>query len=906
MSGQRILHYEIVEKLGQGGMGVVYKALDTHLDRFVAMKVLPADKVGDPDRVHRLEKEAKAASALQHANIVTIHDIVESDGCRCIVMEHVDGKTLEALIPKHGLRIGQTLKIAIQIADAVAAAHGKGIVHRDLKPSNVMVRPDGTVKVVDFGLAKLTEPVATSPDAETRTMSAATEAGTVVGTAAYMSPEQAEGKSVDARTDIFSFGAMLYEMVTGRLAFERGSKVETLAAVMHSEPEPLKEAPRDLAKVISRCLRKDPDRRYQSMKDVKVELEDLKEETDSGAVQEETPVRRTGRRGWMLALGGGMAVVAVVGAGLWGVRRGESEVLKLQMTRFTSDPGQTAHPALSADGKLAAYASDRSGEGHLDIYVQHTGGGSPKRLTSHPAEDYDPSFSPDGSRIAFRSERDGGGIYIIDTLGGQERKLVGEGRLPTFSPDGSKIAFHRWTHSEGAFYSPMFVVSPDGGEPKQICPGYVTDNTFAGAGGVSWSPDGKRVLFRGRKLSGPNDLTWWTAAVEGGEPVDAGLPPPSSHLFEVAHPVGWFGGQVYCSRGTLVEGMNLFRIPIIAGVWKLGKEQQQLTTGGSVIRRVSFSQDGRMLISSTTQGVEFWSLPIPRGAEGHPAELSKVTSDATIKGHGSITRDGNSLAYVSFVSWQLPRIEIRVRNLKTGTESVYAPKKPSGGTNPQISPDGTMLAYLDREGGQVGTAVAQVGSLPGRRVCTGCQPISFHPDSRRVLVAEGARKATLIDVETGRRTPVIETGTSSLCYVQFAYVARFSPDGKWLVFSLDATKDRHPTYIAPVREGPTPEAEWIRLEVSGDNSWSPVWSPQGDVIYMMSNRDGHACIWAQRLDPSTKKPLGSQFVVRHFHFPEASDAVWGRQMFLLSSVDKLVVTIGSRTGNLWMAKLEGK
>jgi hypothetical protein len=217
-----------------------------------------------------------------------------------------------------------------------------------------------------------------------------------------------------------------------------------------------------------------------------------------------------------------------------------------------------------------------------------------------------------------------------------------------------------------------------------------------------------------------------------------------------------------------------------------------------------------------------------------------------------------------------------------------------------------MLAYSDREGGQTGTAVAKVGNMPGKRICSGCQPISFHPDSRRVLVAEGARKATLIDPESGRRSAVIEAGASSLCNVQFAYVARFSLDGKWLVFSLDAPEDRHPTFIAPLREGPAPEAEWIRLELSGDNSWSPVWSPQGDAIYMMSNRDGHACIWGQRLDPLTKRPLGSQYAVRHFHFPEASDAVWGRQMFLLSSVDKLVVTIGSRTGNLWMAKLEGK
>ncbi|NWF83862.1 MAG: serine/threonine protein kinase, partial [Bryobacteraceae bacterium] len=203
MIGRRILHYEVVERLGQGGMGVVYKARDTHLDRFVAIKMLPEDKVGDAERRRRFVREAKAASALQHANIVTIHDIAKSDGFDCIVMEHVEGKTLDALIPGGGMRLGETLKIATQVADALAAAHEKGIVHRDLKPANIMVRPDGTVKILDFGLAKLAEPASASPEDETRSMSVLTEAGAVVGTAAYMSPEQAEGRAVDGRSDIF-------------------------------------------------------------------------------------------------------------------------------------------------------------------------------------------------------------------------------------------------------------------------------------------------------------------------------------------------------------------------------------------------------------------------------------------------------------------------------------------------------------------------------------------------------------------------------------------------------------------------------------------------------------------------------------------------------------------------------
>jgi serine/threonine protein kinase len=219
MIGKTISHHQILEKLGEGRMGVVYKARDTHLDRFVALKILPAEKVADPDRRRRFVQEAKAASALNHPHIVTIHDIDEADGVHFIAMEYVDGKTLDQLIPRHGMRLNEALKVAVQIADALAAAHEAGIVHRDLKPGNLMMTEKGQVKVLDFGLAKLTEKILPSAEDATLTAKPDTEEGKILGTVAYMSPEQAEGKKVDARSDIFSFGSVLYEMVTGRRAF---------------------------------------------------------------------------------------------------------------------------------------------------------------------------------------------------------------------------------------------------------------------------------------------------------------------------------------------------------------------------------------------------------------------------------------------------------------------------------------------------------------------------------------------------------------------------------------------------------------------------------------------------------------------------------------------------------------
>ena len=265
MTGQMIGHYKILEKLGEGGMGVVYKAQDTHLDRFVAIKLLPAEKVTNPERKRRFVQEAKAASALNHPNIITIYDIASDHGCEFIAMEFVNGKTLEQWLGK-GLRLGETLKVAVQMADALAVAHAAGIIHRDLKPSNVMVTDSGLVKVLDFGLAKLMDIADGNEEATTRTLAMdagpSTELGAIVGTVGYMSPEQAEGKKLDGRSDIFAFGSVLYEMVTRRRAFQGETRMSTLSAILKDEPKPVSDAspavPRELEKIISRCLRKDP------------------------------------------------------------------------------------------------------------------------------------------------------------------------------------------------------------------------------------------------------------------------------------------------------------------------------------------------------------------------------------------------------------------------------------------------------------------------------------------------------------------------------------------------------------------------------------------------------------------------------------------------------------------------
>ncbi len=326
LTGRTLGHYRIVEQIGAGGMGVVYRAEDTHLDRSVAIKVLPADAVADPERKRRFAQEARSASALNHANIIHIYDIDTAEGTDFIAMEFVRGKTLDHVIGRDGLDTRQAVKCAVQIADALAAAHSAGIVHRDLKPANIMLTDKGVVKVLDFGLAKLMDRSQDSGFSTTRAASPVTERGMIVGTVAYMSPEQAEGKPVDARSDIFSFGAVLYEMVTGRRAFAGDSTVGTLAAILHQEPAPNERIPPELDLIIGRCLRKDPNRRSQHMGDVALALQDLGDarNTPVGPVPAAPPSQdrdlprwRTRRRVWAAA--GALVTVAAALLVAWSI-----------------------------------------------------------------------------------------------------------------------------------------------------------------------------------------------------------------------------------------------------------------------------------------------------------------------------------------------------------------------------------------------------------------------------------------------------------------------------------------------------------------------------------------------------------------------------------------------------------
>jgi Tol biopolymer transport system component/predicted Ser/Thr protein kinase len=915
MTGQTISHYQILEKLGEGGMGVVYRARDTHLDRAVAIKLLRREAVADADRKRRFVQEAKTASALNHPGIITIYDIDSAAGVDFIAMEYVEGRTLDHSIGPKGAPLGEALKYAIEIADALAAAHAAGIVHRDLKPGNIMITAKGHVKVLDFGLAKLTERFDNDPSAPTEILGGAapqTEEGVIVGTIVYMSPEQAEGKKIDRRSDVFSFGAVLYEIVTGRRPFQGQTKLSTLTAILHQEPPPPSEmnpsVPREFERILTRCLRKDPDRRFQHMDDVKVALQEVKEESESGlAIRQPLPPRRTQPWPWLAAAA---FVLLAAGAGLaWWLLRPSAPAPPAALTRLTSDAGLTWEPALSPDGKLLAYSSDRSGEGNLDIWVQQVAGGEPIRLTRDAADEREPTFSSDGSRIAYRSDREGGGIYVVPALGGESRLLAKDGHRPRFSPDDNWIAYWAGHRGSGDPTAPgtsrIYVAPASGGPSRQLQP------EFAVARDPAWSPDGKRLVFWGRRSAtapSAESLDWWIAPLDGGEPVRTGAYAAlsSRNLRGIILPGVWMpaGNQVLFSA-ALGDSTNLWQVKIAPPDWKVAGLPQRLTFGTDVNDQPSVAAGpGRLVFSSLTSHRDIWSLPL-NASTGTPAgEIHKLTGGGASVDFGSLSADGKRLV---FASVRAANRDVWFKNLETGKETDLTPT-PADEFHPRLTADASKVVYSITKDGVYSFYVMSVAPGPDgaprpgvpEKVCEACRfAWSWSSDGKSILFApqqSGTVPIAVLNVSSGEKVPLLAHPRYNL------YQANFSPDDRWIAFQAGVRPARSQIFIVPARP---PVGDWIPA-TDGD-AWDdkPRWSPTGNLLYFLSDRDGFRCLWARSLDAATKRPTAPPFPVYHSH--SARRSLMNVPLGVLEPAiarDRIVFNLGEITGNIWMAPLE--
>jgi Tol biopolymer transport system component/predicted Ser/Thr protein kinase len=808
--GHRLGAYEILSPLGAGGMGEVYRARDTRLGRDVAIKVLPTDRLTDQGRRRRFVQEARAASALNHPNIVTIHEIESADGADFIVMEYVPGKTLDALM-RQRMRLAEALRVAVPIADALARAHAAGIVHRDLKPANVVVTPEGVVKVLDFGLAKLMDTGEVSDEGDTATQDSSAAyvsgPGTIAGTPGYMSPEQASGARIDARSDIFAFGSLLYEMATGRRAFAGGSRAETLAAVLQAQPQPpstlVADLPRDLEKLILRCLRKQPEKRFQHMADVKVLLDEIQEDEGSaqGAAAPAVPRQRRA-----LLLTAALALVLVAGASLAVRRLRQAPPPPPQVIPLTATSGSEAWPTFSPDGNQIAFQWDgevTEGASPLsrdsDIWLKLIGSSETRKLTTGPGLDCCPSWSPDGREIAYirHSVPDvrftagpSGRIHVVSPLGGAERQVSDFAAVTSslaWSPDG------RWlvasaerrpgdtTPGAGALH----LISLETGETRAI----TTPQPLGYDSNPALSPDGTRLAYASCGF-------WWLPPCDvqavslGADLVPRGAPRRLVRLTERVWSVAWSRDGRSVLYSAVPNTFNKGRLWRVDAAGDRPPGRLELAPQGAVFAAVSPLQD-RLAFTLERGGY----ASIYRFETGRSPS---VALGATPGGDTSpsFSPDGRRIAFMSARAGEGMEIWLADASGSNPVQLTRGPGSHQG--SPRFSPDGRRIVFEARgEDGFADVWTIDAAGGPPRRVTDGRfhnGRASWSRDGRFLYYREDrAEGRDIVRIPEGGGTPERVTRNGG-------YFARLSADDRWLFYTK--TDPTSPLFRLELPDGP--------------------------------------------------------------------------------------------------------
>jgi len=782
-AGQELDHYEIISLLVRGGMGEVYLARDLRLHRQVALKVLPATYTHDRARVRRFEQEAHAASALNHPNIAMIFDLGQAECGHFIAMEFVEGQTLRAGLRSEKPSLAAVLEIAAQIAGALAAAHRAGVVHRDIKPENIMLRPDGYVKVLDFGLAKLTE-AHRADQLSGLTGSTGTAPGTVMGTISYMSPEQVRGQEVDARTDLFSLGVVLHEMISGETPFRGITPSDVMATILRDAPPALGvTASPDLQQIVTQALEKNRDARYQTADQLLHDLNRLKAAT-APAITRWPPAKASG-----LGLSGligrvGLLLLLLTGLGLgifyWRPWQRPPQTLQqaaaMTIKPATSYEGQEADPSFSPDGQQLAFVWD-GGEGeNRDIYVKSLDADTPRRLTTDPALDYSPVWSPDGRTIAFLRQQVGREeVWLIPAQGGAERKLAELATHPAartymwngmdWSPDGQWLAV---VDSPPGAAESLFLLGVETGEKRRL-----TFPSKAANGDVrpAFSPDGRWLAFARGTSSRVDNL--FIVPVSGGEARQL------SHNQGLMFDLAWLPGGETLVFTAIAEGKaKLFRVAAAEGKPEL-----------------------------------------VAGIEGKPNDLA-VARTAPLLVYSQRDQDSN-----------LYRLNLKEppRGVTAGQAAVKMLSSSYRDDGPQYSPDGRRLAFQSVRTGNWelfvadsdGQHLAQLTSFNGPE--TG--GISWSPDSRWLAFdsrPDGHADIFIINMESPGQSPRRLTRAPSS-----EILPTWSRDGQWLYFVSNRTGAQRlwklPAFAA--------DAESQAVQVIPDGGYEAVEAPDGQTLY---------------------------------------------------------------------------
>ncbi len=792
--GTRLGPYEILSPLGVGGMGEVYRARDSRLERDVAIKRISDALAKDPGYLARFEREARMLAALSHPGIGAIYGLEQHEDVRFLVLELVEGESLSDTLDAGPLEARRALALAAQVAEALAAAHEKGVVHRDLKPANVRVTPDGRAKVLDFGLAKAVAP-STGPPKPADSMTAT---GVIVGTPSYMSPEQSRGQVVDARTDLWAFGCLLYEMLTGKKAFGGASVPDIFAAVLHDEPD-WKLLPRTtnatVRRLLQHCLEKEPDRRLGDAREALAAIR-----------QSSAPKPRRPR-----------------------LPSGVTEAPR-RLAQITLSRGFEESPVFSPSGDEMAYAADRGGV--RKICLRRASGGEERALTSGAFDDIQPSFSPDGGAIAFVRGREsgrklepgdvfgaywGGDVWTIDRISSRESKLVENAYNPSFSPDGARIAFDApWTGQRR-----IWTVDALGHNPKQV----TSDVSEAHAHlRPRWSPDGRRIVFQNMESTkfdvrvvdlATQKLSWVT-----------------NDLFQDLQPVWSPSGRFIYFSTYRSGGLNLWRIAVSPGGKPRGAPQQ-VTTGAGQDLEPALSPDGRRLaFAIRRQNADLWTLPVDPATgrpTGAPVELIATNREDS---RGAWSPDGRSIAFNSDRSGEM---NIWIHEME-GKPPRPLTQGPGGDYQSAWSPDGRTIAFFSSRAGSPDIWIVDV-STGDLRSLTRTESLeinpSFSPDGRFIAFQSdrnGRLEIWVMDADGS--APRALAGIRVM-----GHFLRWTRDGRGVVFR--AAGDPPRTMRAPLAGG---EPEPVGDVAGGAHmSFSPDYSRIMDVV-------GHRELFVSRLD----------------------------------------------------------
>jgi serine/threonine protein kinase len=772
-SGTRLGLYEILSPLGVGGMGEVYRARDTRLERDVALKVLPDAFARDADRMARFEREAKVLASLNHPNIAAIYGFEDSGGAHALIMELVEGPTLAERIAKGPIPLEETLRIARQICEALEYAHERGIVHRDLKPANVKVTNDDAVKVLDFGLAKALEgdaARASDPSNSPTLTRMATQAGIILGTAAYMPPEQARGRTVDRRADIWAFGCVLFEMLTGRIAFGGETVTDTLAAVVMKEPDwSLLPAatPAHVRVLLRRCLQKDPRQRLRDIGDARISVEEVLSNAAESLLTAGIAYPMARRAvPWLAA---GLFAGALIGAlAFW--KMASKPKYSMHFSAVTDFAGIQAQPAISPDDRSLAFVSNR--DGHYNIYVGLISGGNLVQITHDPNLKARPAWSPDGATLAYARLNHSGlwDVWEVAALGGAPRRIILNASDPAWSPDGRSLAYE--STSSGA----LWISGISGENARQLAAAPPSAGTPWRDIEPSFSPDGGRIAF----------ITQATGPYGELERVDVASGKVRALTMDraLALSPSWSadGRFIYfaSSRGG---AMNIWKIS--AG----GGEPRQITAGQGDDAELSVSSDGKRVVFST------WRTNINIAQTDLTAKSPQpgVTLLTTDPGRNQMapeySPDGKYIAYFSNLKGA-ERESVWISS-SDGLNAVQLVHDNQVNIFPHWTPDGKQLVYRSEPEGASGAneyrSVPISGGAPATIVTNVTGDFSDVGPDGRLLFLNSEHKVEVFDPHTDK-SEILSTFPVHLRWVAFG----FSPDGRSIAYVVDPHREDDP------------------------------------------------------------------------------------------------------------------